>query len=80
MFLSSSSSSSSEEEDLLPEIEEEIIIESECETDYEINPETFDATAKMENATKKKKLAKDQRNNRQKKNEIVALIKQLQTQ
>lgn len=70
---------SSEEEDLLPEIEEEIIIESECETDDEINPKTFDATAKMENATKKKKLAKDERN-RQKKNEIVALIKQLQTQ
>ena len=34
----------------------------------------------MENATRKKKLAKDQRNKRQKKNEIVALIKQLQTQ
>ena len=78
MFLSSSSSS--EEEDLLPEIEEEIIIESECETDDEINPKTFDATAKMKNATLKKKLAKDQRNKRQKKNEIVALIKQLQTQ
>ena len=79
-MLSSSSSSSSSSEELLPEIEEEIIIESECETDDEINPKTFDASAKMENAIRKKKLAKGQRNNRQKKNEIVALIKQLQTQ